>query len=105
MENNLGNLKVIREQQEERTFEIRHHQIETERARELKVTDLLKEYEGTPQAERIALSKADIILIYGLYENGVKEFFKLYKEYVEECSGKRYKACDKPHWYLKRSID
>ena len=66
-----------------------------------RVTDLLKDSDE----ERIAISKADIILIFSIYEGGIIEFFNLYKKYIMECKQKRWKACDKPHWFLKRSID
>lgn len=82
-------------------FEVRHHQILTERADELQVTDLFKDTDE----EEIAISKADIILIFTIYEDGIKEFFKLYKSYIEDCKQRRWKAVDKPHWFLKRSID
>lgn len=93
-------------QTEERVFEIRHHQLPTQEARELQVTDLLKEdRELSNPADGIALSKADIILIYALYKGGIIEFFELYMEYVRVADKKRWKGCDKPHWFLKRSID
>lgn len=82
-------------------FELRHHQIYLERAMELQVTDLLKDSDD----EQIAISKADIILIFSIYKGGIIEFFELYKSYVNDCRQKRYKAVDKPHWALKRSID
>lgn len=81
-------------------FEIRHHQIEIEHAAELQVTDLLKEDDNN-----VAISKADLILIFALYRGGIIEFFELYKSYVVECQRKRWRACDKPHWYLKRLCD
>ena len=84
-----------------REFELRHHQIYIERADELKVTDLLKDTDE----EGIAISKADLILIFTIYDDGIKEFFKLYKEYVEECKQRRWKVIDKPHWFLKRNCD
>ena len=61
-----------------REFELRHHQIYIERADELKVTDLLKDTDE----EGIAISKADIILIFSIYEGGIIEFFNLYKKYI-----------------------
>ena len=42
---------------QQREFEIRHHQIDIERAMELQVTDLLKDKDD----EQIAISKADIM--------------------------------------------
>lgn len=86
---------------QQREFEIRHHQIDIERAMELQVTDLLKDKDD----EQIAISKADIILIFSIYKGGMIEFFELYQKYVNECRQKRYKAISKPHWFLKRSID
>ena len=84
-----------------REFELRHHQIYIERADELKVTDLLKDTDE----EGIAISKADLILIFTIYDDGIKEFFKLYKKYIEECKQRRWNVIDKPHYFLKRSID
>lgn len=86
-------------------FEIRHHQMEIDQARDLAVTDMLKENSDETPADRIALSKADIILIYAIYQGGLKDFYVQYKSYVEECMKRRWKACDKPHWFLKRAID
>lgn len=93
MENNL--------QPVQKEFEIRHHQIDIERALELQVTDLLKDKDD----EQIAVSKADIILIFSIYEGGIIEFFNLYRKYINDCRQKRFRAVDKPHWMLKRSID
>lgn len=84
-------------------FEIRHHQIEIEKAMELQITDLLKE--GQDERDRISISKADIILIFALYKGGMIEFFELYKNYVADCQRRRWRACDKPHWFLKRLCD
>ena len=86
---------------EHKEFEIRHHQIEIDRAMELQVTDLLKDTDE----EKIAISKADLILIFSIYEGGVIEFFNLYKDYVNDCRQKRWKAVDKPHWFIKRKCD
>lgn len=83
-------------------FKLRHHQIYIERAMELQVTDLLKD---TDDDENIAISKADIILIFSIYRDGIIEFFELYKNYINDCRQKRYRAVDLPHWFLKRSID
>ena len=101
MENNYREIQQNQTYREHKEFELRNHQIETDRALELQVTDLLKDADE----ERIAISKADLILIFTIYDDGIKEFFKLYKEYVEECKQRRWKAIDKPHWFLKRSID
>lgn len=90
------------ENNENYSFELRHHQIYIERAMELQVTDLLKD---TDDEENIAISKADIILIFSIYKGGIIEFFELYKAYVNDCRQKHYRAVDKPHWRLKRSID
>jgi len=89
-------------EQTPKEFEIRHHQVSIERGAELLVTDLLKDENDE---EQIAISKADIILIFSIYEGGIIEFFNLYKKYVNDCKEKRWRACDKPHWFLKRSID
>lgn len=83
-------------------FEIRHHQIEIDLAVELQVTDLLKDEDDE---NKIAISKADIILIFSIYKGGIIEFFELYKKYVSDCKHRRWRAVDKPHWFLKRSID
>lgn len=101
MENNYRGIQQNQACREYKEFELRNHQIETDRALELQVTDLLKDSDE----ERIAISKADIILIFSIYEGGIIEFFNLYKKYIMECKQKRWKACDKPHWFLKRSID
>lgn len=84
-------------------FEIRHHQVEIEKAIELQITDLLKE--GHEEKDGISISKADIILVFALYKGGLIEFFELYKQYVSECQRRRWRACDKPHWFLKRLCD
>lgn len=97
--------RIERNLTEERVFEIRHHQLEIDQARGLQVTDLLKEAYDESPAERVALSKADIILLYAIYQGGLKEFFQLYKEYVNDSIKRGWRACDKPHWFLKRSID
>ena len=82
-------------------FELRHHQVEIDIATELQVTDLLKDKD-----ERgIAISKADLILIFSIYKGGVIEFFEIYKSYVIDCKQKRFRGCDKPHWFLKRLCD
>lgn len=85
-------------------FEIRHHQIETEIAMELQVTDLLKDTKDNDE-QQIAISKADIILIFSIYKGGMIEFFELYKQYVADCKQRRYRVVSKPHWMLKRLID
>lgn len=82
-------------------FELRHHQIEIEIALELQVTDLLKDKDDIG----IAISKADIILIFSIYKGGMIEFFEIYKNYILDCKQKRFRAVDKPHWFLKRLCD
>lgn len=82
-------------------FELRHHQIEIEIALELQVTDLLKDKDDIG----IAISKADIILIFSIYKGGIIEFFEIYKNYILDCKQKRFRAVDKPHWFLKRLCD
>lgn len=94
----MGHTNVVRTD-----FEIRHHQIEIEVAVELQITDLLKE--GHQERDGIPISKSDIILIFALYKGGMIEFFDLYKQYVTDCRERRWKACDKPHWFLKRLCD
>ena len=75
MENNYREFQQNQTCREHKEFELRNHQIETDRALELQVTDLLKDSDE----ERIAISKADIILIFSIYEGGIIEFFNLYK--------------------------
>ncbi|MGL4850961.1 MAG: hypothetical protein ACRC28_18900 [Clostridium sp.] len=86
---------------QQNSFEIRHHQIYIEVAENLKVTDLLRD----SNEDGIAISKADIILIFTLFEEGVKEYYRLYMQYVRECKDKRFRAVHKPHWHLKQLID
>ena len=84
-------------------FELRPHQIMVEDARLLRPIDLLQDEDNNG---RKLLSRADLILIFTLYPNGITEFLDEYLEYVEnEVVEKGYKAVNKPHYYLKNIID
>lgn len=83
--------------------ELRHHQISYDVASRLTITDLLKDKDMDNAG--IAISKADIILIYALYTGGIKEFFELYQEYVRMGYEREWFAFSKPHWYLKSLCD
>lgn len=87
---------------EKETIEPRAHQITVEDARLLRPVDLLQD-EDT-QGHKL-LSRADLILIFTLYPNGINEFLEDYLEYVEhEVETKKYKVVNKPHYYLKNII-
>lgn len=79
----------------------KQHQIKVEDARNLRPVDLFTdEVNGDKH-----LSRADIILIYTLYPNGIDEFLDDYLNYVEnEVRTKGYKVVNKPHYYLKNII-
>lgn len=79
----------------------KQHQIRVEDARLLRPIDLFTdEVNGVKH-----LSRADIILIYTLYPNGIEEFLDDYLDYVEkEVRTKKYKVVNKPHYYLKTII-
>lgn len=79
----------------------RNHQIKVEDARKLRIIDLFtEEYNNEKQ-----LSRADLILIYTLYDGGLQDFLYEYLEYVErEVETKGYKVVNKPHFYLKSAI-
>ena len=52
------------------------------------------------------LSRADLILIFTFYSNGLEQFLDEYKEYVLELKRERgYVVVNKPHYYLKGVID
>lgn len=80
---------------------IRNHQLSLEDALEVTITDLLRDQDD----KGTSVSKADLILIFALYEGGIKEFYKLYKDYVLAGQKKNYFAIDKPHWFLKKLCD
>lgn len=76
----------------------RPHQIKVEDARRLRLIDLFID-ENNHEKQ---LSRADLILIYTLYDNGLNDFFNDYLDYVEnEVDTKGYKVVNKPHFYLK----
>ena len=81
--------------------EPRQYQIKVEDARKLRPIDLFSdEVNGDKH-----LSRADLILIYNLYPNGIDEFLDDYLDYVEhEVETKKYKVVNKPHFYLKNLI-
>lgn len=79
----------------------RNHQIKVEDARNLRLVDLFTEEVNGDKH----LSRADLILIYTLYPNGLHEFLDDYLDYVErEVKTKGYKVVNKPHFYLKGII-
>ena len=79
----------------------RNHQIRVEDARNLRLIDLFTEEVNSDKH----LSRADLILIFTLYPNGLEEFLEEYLEYVEhEVETKGYKVVNKPHYYLKGII-
>ena len=83
-------------------IEPRVHQITVDDARNLRAIDLLNDVDT--QGHRL-LSRADLILIFTLYPNGLNEFLEDYLQYVEdEVETKRYKVVNKPHYFLKNLI-
>lgn len=79
----------------------RNHQLRVEDARNLRLIDLFKEEVNGEKH----LSRADLVLIYTLYPNGLEEFLDEYLDYVEhEVETKKYKVVNKPHYYLKGVI-
>lgn len=94
---NLTNVEFKYEQ----TIIPRNHQIRVEDARNLRLIDLFTEEVNSDKH----LSRADLILIYTLYPNGLVEFLEEYLKYVEhEVATKSYKVVNKPHYYLKGII-
>lgn len=94
---NLTNVEFKYEQ----TIIPRNHQIRVEDARNLRLIDLFTEEVNSDKH----LSRADLILIYTLYPNGLVEFLEEYLKYVEhEVATKNYKVVNKPHYYLKGII-
>lgn len=79
----------------------RPHQVFTDSVLDLKVTELLRDVD----VEGTSLSKGDVILVLTIFEDGIKEFYKEYKEYVKQSKFRNWLFCDKPHWFLKRLID
>lgn len=87
---------------EREVIEPRAHQITVEDARNLRAIDLLQD-EDT-QGHKL-LSRADLILIFTLYPNGLNEFLEDYLQYVEEeVKTKKIKVVNKPHCFLKNLI-
>lgn len=83
--------------------EARPHQLEVEVALNLQPIDLLKDEDTNGKK---LLSRADLILIFTLYPNGLDQFLEEYKNYVEEMNKERgYRVINKPHYYLKSVID
>lgn len=83
-------------------IEPRAHQIKVEDALNLRLIDLFTETDGNGHKY---LSRADLILIFTLYPNGIEEFLDDYKNYVQsEVETKKYKVVNKPHFYLKNLI-
>lgn len=93
----LGNIQL----KYEPSIVPRNHQIRVEDARNLRLIDLFTEEVNNDKH----LSRADLILIFTLYPNGLVEFLDEYLEYVEnEVKTKGYKVVNKPHYYLKGII-
>lgn len=87
---------------EREVIEPRAHQITVEDARNLRAIDLLNDEDA--QGHRL-LSRADLILIFTLYPNGLNEFLEDYLQYVEdEVETKKYRVVNKPHYFLKHLI-
>lgn len=98
--NELGRTLEFRERP---IIEARPHQIEVDVALKLQPIDLLKDEDTNGKK---LLSRADIILIFTLYKNGLDQFLEEYHEYVrEEKREKGYIVVRKPHYYLKGVID
>ena len=96
----LENLKNV-EFKYEPVVTPRNHQIRVEDARSLRSIDLFTEEVNSDKH----LSRADLILIFTLYPNGLQEFLDDYLDYVErEVKTKGYKVVNKPHYYLKGII-
>ena len=82
--------------------EARPYQIATEDAMKLRVIDLFQDEDA--QGYRL-LSRADLILIFTLYANGMEEFLEDYKKHIQMLRDERgYKFVPKPHHYLKGII-
>lgn len=98
--NELGKTIDFRERP---VVEARPHQIETEVALKLQPIDLLKDEDTNGKK---LLSRADLILIFTLYKNGLEQFLEEYKSYVMDLKKERgYVVVNKPHYYLKGIID
>lgn len=83
-------------------LEARYYQISYEEAIALNKIDLFGDGE---KDELKHLSRADLILIYSLYDGGIDEFLEDYKSYaMDSKSAKGYKFVNKPHYYLKNRI-
>lgn len=83
-------------------IEPRAHQIKVEDALNLRMIDLFTETDSNGHKH---LSRADLILIFTLYPNGLEEFLNEYKNYVQsEVETKKYRVVIKPHFYLKNLI-
>lgn len=92
--------KVVNYQQT--IVEARPYQIATEDALRLRVIDLFQDEDA--QGYRL-LSRADLILIFTLYANGMEEFLEDYKKHIQMLRDERgYKFVPKPHHYLKGII-
>lgn len=99
----MERVEYLREFGERTIIEARPHQIEFEKALDLQPIDLFKD-EDT-QGRKL-LSRADLILIYALYDGGLNQFLDEYKQYAKnENIEKGYKVVKKPHYYLKGIID
>ena len=99
----MERVEYLREFGERPVIEARPHQIATEVALNLQPIDLLKDEDSNGKN---LLSRADLILIFTLYSNGLEQFLDEYKEYVLELKRERgYVVVNKPHYYLKGVID
>lgn len=78
--------------------EARYYQLPIEEALNLNVIDLFKDNHN----DKRLISRADIILIYTLYNNDLNDFLEQYKSHVLILNKDRgYKFVPKPHYYLK----
>lgn len=95
----MNNLNIAREYMD---IEPRQHQLKVEDALNLRLIDLFTESDDNGHK---FLSRADLILIFTLYPNGIEEFLSDYKNYVKtEIETKGYRVVNKPHFYLKNII-
>lgn len=83
-------------------IEPRNYQLKVEDALNLTLIDLFQDTDA--QGQRY-LSRADLVLIFTLYTEGLEQFLNNYKNYVIDMQqSKGYKVINKPHYYLKAII-
>ncbi|MEG0296728.1 MAG: hypothetical protein RR620_08410 [Clostridium sp.] len=94
---------IIRNIAEIHQSEIRPYQINFKEACELKVIDLFNDTDVN--SNQRLLSRADLVLIFSLYDNGLKEFLGEYRKYISDLNEKKgYTAVPKPHYFLKNIL-